>query len=81
MCATIPTHPEKRGASSRERIEDMPYSHGGEMERRLRKAQIADGWVICPGCRKKLARVYYGASCQGVELFCKACREQYILEL
>ena len=51
------------------------------MERRLRKAMVIDGWALCPGCRKKLARVYYGASCRGVELFCKSCRESAVLEL
>ncbi len=50
-------------------------------ERKIRKATVQDGWALCPGCRKKLARVYYGASCHGVELFCKACREKAVLEL
>lgn len=54
---------------------------GGWMERRLRKAAVIEGWALCPGCRKKLARVYYGASCHGIELFCKSCRESVILEL
>ena len=51
------------------------------MERRLRKAAVIEGWALCPVCRKKLARVYYGASCRGIELFCKSCRESVILEL
>ena len=51
------------------------------MDRKLRKAIVTDGWALCPGCRKKLARVYYGASCRGIELFCKSCREAAVLEL
>lgn len=51
------------------------------MDRHLTKAAIADGWAICPRCRKKLARVYYGASCHGVELFCKRCEMPLVLEL
>ena len=50
-------------------------------KRQIRKALITDGWALCPGCRKKLARVYYGASCRGVELYCKSCREAAVLEL
>lgn len=51
------------------------------MDRKLRKALVTDGWALCPVCRKKLARVYYGASCRGIELFCKSCREAAVLEL
>lgn len=50
-------------------------------KRQIRKALVTDGWALCPGCRKKLARVYYGASCRGVELYCKSCREKAMLEL
>lgn len=51
------------------------------MERTIRKALVTDGWAICPGCRKKLARVYYGASCRGIELWCKRCNRAVVLEL
>ena len=51
------------------------------MDRHLTKAMVTEGWAICPRCRKKLARVYYGASCHGVELFCKRCELPVILEL
>lgn len=51
------------------------------MDRQMRKAMVIDSWALCPGCRKKLARVYYGASCKGVELFCKSCRASCVLEL
>lgn len=48
---------------------------------RPKRAIVESGWVLCPVCRKKLARVYYGARCEGVELFCKSCREAAVLEL
>ena len=51
------------------------------LEKHLTKAMVTDGWAICPRCRKKLARVYYGASCHGVELFCKRCDMPLVLEL
>lgn len=51
------------------------------LDRHLTKAMVVDGWAICPRCRKKLARVYYGASCHGIELFCKRCEMPLVLEL
>ena len=49
----------------------------------MRKAEVVDGWALCPcqGCRKKLARVYYGASAHGIELYCRSCRSSCVLEL
>ena len=43
------------------------------------KAKIIDGWVKCPRCSAKLARIYYGGSGHGIEFKCK-CGTVSVLE-
>lgn len=46
-------------------------------------AQVENGRISCPRCGAQLARAYYGASGQGIELWCRSknCHMPVRLEL
>lgn len=43
---------------------------------------IKDGWVICPGCRKKkLLRLEPGGIVKGAFAYCDRCRQEQELNI
>lgn len=60
-------------------MEPIRRKTGGAILAKVVKAKIIDGWVTCPRCGAKLARIYYGGSGRGIEFKCK-CGEISVLE-
>ncbi len=50
------------------------------MEHNEEKARINGSWAECPGCRKKLCRVYERWRAAGIELYCPRCKKSVMLE-
>ena len=44
-------------------------------------AKVRDGRAICPKCGALLGKLYYGAECYGVELWCGRCKSPRMLEV
>ena len=45
------------------------------------KANIKDGNATCPKCKSLLCKVYYGGYAHGVELWCRRCKIEVLIEV
>jgi hypothetical protein len=49
--------------------------------RRKMKAVINLNEAVCPSCHKRLCRILKGGHADGIEIWCKTCREPVLLEI
>lgn len=55
---------------------------GLQMETEPAKMVVKDGWIICPGCRKKkLLRLEPGGSVKRAVAYCDRCRREQKIDI
>ena len=45
------------------------------------KLIVKDGWLICPGCRKRLLRVEQDTAAQNLIVFCRNCKRSVTVDI